>query len=86
MRLRQLNTLLDGMPPWAQFALAGFLVLYAVVSIYGRINTKFGAKVFSKIPEREIRTNVSHIVSYTIVPVVVCIGYLVLLASKWAAQ
>jgi heat shock protein HslJ len=49
------------------------------MSIYGRINLRFGAKIFSKIHPHEIRTNQAHILSYTGIPLTVTIGYLLLL-------
>ncbi len=81
-QFQQLQQLIDQIPPWGQIAIAILLVLYSILSIYGRINTRVGAKVFSKIPESEIRTNKVHIVSYTIIPVIVTVGYLYLLSQR----
>jgi|688.fasta_scaffold2005835_1 hypothetical protein len=82
-QLRQLSQLLETMPFPARIAVALFLVAYSVVAIYGRINVEFGAKVFSKIPPEQIRTNMGHIFQYTIVPVIVTIGYITLLAATF---
>lgn len=68
--LRQLEALVGQLPVWGQILLAAFLVLFSVASVYGRINPRFGAKVFSRIPEDQIQTNVFHIVWYTVFPVV----------------
>ena len=80
--LGQLAQMLDSMPPWAQFAIAAGLLAYSFVAVYGRMNVGFGAKVFSRIPLEEIRTNRAHILQYTVIPVAVTIGYLVLLLVK----
>ena len=56
MRLRQVETFIETAPMWAQIAMGLFLVVISIGSIYGRINTKFGAKVFTKIPADQIRT------------------------------
>lgn len=82
--LRQLSEMLDGMPVWAQIAVAAALVLYSIASIYGRIDTRFGAKLFSKVPPHEIRTNQSHLFAYTGVPLAVTIGYLILLWARYS--
>jgi hypothetical protein len=74
--------MLDSMPVWIQFALAAFLVVYCIVSVYGRFNVNFGAKVFSKIPPHEIRSNQGHILQYTGIPLAVTIGYLILLWAR----
>ena len=81
-QLQNLAEMLDSMPVWGQYALAAFLVVYSIVSIYGRINVNFGAKVFSKIPPNEIRTNQGHILAYTGIPLALTIGYLILLWAK----
>lgn len=81
-QLSQLSQLLDAMPVPVRIAVALFLVAYSVVAIYGRINLEFGAKVFSTIPPEEIRTNIGHIFQYTIIPIIVTIGYLSLLAAR----
>ncbi|MCG8590327.1 MAG: hypothetical protein MJE66_13645 [Proteobacteria bacterium] len=78
-QLRQLSELVDNLPVWAQLAIAVALVAYSLVAIYGRIDLDFGAKAFSKIPRDQIRTNTAHIVQYTVVPLLVTIGYLVIL-------
>lgn len=83
-QLRQLSLVLDSMPVWGQILLAIGLALYCIVSVYGRINTKFGAKVFSKIPEDQINTDKFHIMQYTFIPLIVTVGYLVLLAAKYS--
>lgn len=81
--LRQLEALIDQMPLWGQIAVGAFLVIYSILSVYGRINPSLGRKVFSKIPESEIRTNKPHIMGYTVIPVLVTIGYLILLINKY---
>jgi hypothetical protein len=78
-RLRNLEAMIDALPPWAQIAVAVALVAFSLASIYGRINPKFGGKIFSRVPEEEIQTNVWHIVRYTLIPVIVTATYLVLL-------
>lgn len=80
-QLRQLSQLLESMPVWAQILVAVFLTAYAIASIYGRVNIAVGRHVFSKIPPEEIRTNTGHIIQYTVIPVIVWVGFLVLLAS-----
>ena len=80
--LRQLEAQIDQMPQWAQILVGVFLVVYSILSIYGRINPRVGKKVFSKIPEAEIRTNKGHIIGYTVIPVIVTIGYFFLLCSR----
>jgi len=84
-QLRQLSELLDSMPVWVQFAIAAGLIAYSFVSVYGRFNLQFGAKAFSNIAKNEIRENKAHIFQYTVIPLIVTIGYLVLLAVKYAA-
>lgn len=84
-QLRQLAGMLDSMPIWAQFAIAAGLLAYSFVAIYGRMNVDFGAKVFSKVPRDQIRTNQVHILQYTIIPVAVTVAYLLLLFAKYSA-
>jgi hypothetical protein len=74
---------MDQMPLWGQVLVGALLIVFSILSTYGRINPKVGAKVFSKIPESEIRTNKAHILSYTIIPIVVTIGYLVVFLNKY---
>jgi hypothetical protein len=81
-QLRQLSTILDALPVWCQILIAAGLVVYAIVSLYARINVTFGARVFSKVPSDQIRTNVPHIIRYTVAPVIVTIGYLVMLIAR----
>ena len=83
-QIRQLSEMLDSMPGWAQVLLAIGLVAYSFVAIYGRINTEFGAKAFSKIPEDEVRTNIGHILQYTVIPVIVTVVYLLMLWTKYS--
>ncbi len=85
-QLRQLEALLDGIPVWGQVLIGIFLVAYSVLSIYGRFNPSVGKKLFSKIPESEIRTNKIHILSYTVVPIFVTLGYFVLLFNKYSGS
>lgn len=80
--LRQLDAMLGDMPPWVQFAIATFLTAYAIASVYGRFNVSFGKRIFSKIPQEEIQSNVGHIISYTVVPCIVWLGFLGLLAIR----
>ena len=80
--LNYFDGLVDSLPSWGQIVLALFLVTFSVLSVYGRINTRFGGKIFSKIPESEIRSNLFHIFRYTIVPVSITLGYLALLLKK----
>ena len=84
-QFRQLSEMLDSMPVWLQFAIAIGLVAYSFVSVYGRINLQFGAKAFSKIPENEIRENKAHILQYTVIPLLVTVGYLGLLVTKYTS-
>ena len=81
--LDRFEGLVDGLPPWGQIVLALCLVAFSVLSVYGRINTRFGGKIFSKIPDSEIRTNSFHILRYTIIPVIITLGYLTLLLKKY---
>ena len=80
--LQQLEAQIDQMPPWAQILVGVFLVVYSILSIYGRIKPRFGKKIFSKIPEAEIRTNTGHIIGYTVIPVIVTAGYFFLLCNR----
>ena len=80
--LNQLETMIDQMPGWTQLLVAVGLVLYTAISIYGRINVRVGQKVFSRVSAEELRSNMPHIIKYTVVPAVVCIGYIALLATK----
>ncbi len=84
-QLRQLSELLNTMPVWVQFAIAAGLIAYSCASVYGRFNLEFGAKVFSNVAKNEIRENKSHIFQYTVMPLLVTIGYLGLLAVTYAA-
>lgn len=81
--LRQFSQMLDSLPVAAQILIAVGLVAFSFVTIYGRINLNFGSKAFSKIPREEIRSNLGHIINYTVVPVIVTIGYLILLVEKY---
>jgi len=81
--LHQLSQMLDTLPVWGQVLIAIGLVAYSILAIYGRINLKFGEKAFSKIPGDQIRSNVPHIIQYTVIPVFVTIGYLTLLVAKY---
>ena len=80
--LRQLEGLIEGWPLWAQLLVGVALLAFSLASIYGRFNPSFGAKVFSKIPEDQIQSNWAHIIGYTIIPVIVTIGYAFILYSK----
>ncbi len=84
--LRQLEGLIEGLPPWGQVLLGLFLGAYSILSVYGRFNPGVGKKLFSKIPESEIRTNKIHILGYTVIPVIVTVGYFFLLFNKYAGS
>jgi hypothetical protein len=68
-QLRQFSTIVDTLPVWGQILIAVGVVVYAIISLYARINVKFRARVFSKVPSDQIRTNVRHIIRYTAAPV-----------------
>lgn len=78
---RQVETFIDTAPFWAQIAMGILLLAISIVMIYGRINTQFGKKIFSKIPEEEIRTNKLHIIEYTVIPVLATAVYFYLLLT-----
>lgn len=77
--LFKLSRLLETIPVWGQILIAIFLVGFSIVSVYGRIDLGFGAKAFSRIPRHRLRSDVGHIVQYTVIPVITTIGFLVLL-------
>ncbi len=79
--LRQLESLFETMPPWAQWAVGAFLLLFSIASVVGRFSPAIGAKVFSRIPPERLRKDVGHILAYTVVPLLVTVGYLVLLVG-----
>lgn len=81
-QLRQLSQFIEVMPLWGIIAIAAFLVAYTASSIYGRFNTRFGVKIFSKIPASEIQSNVSHIIQYTVIPTIVTVGFFVMLLAR----
>ena len=83
-QLQQLSQLLDSMPAPVQILIAIGLIAYSFVAVYGRFNLDFGAKAFSQIPRDEIRTNTGHVIQYTIIPVIVTVGYLLLLIAKYS--
>lgn len=83
-QLRQLSELFDRMPMAVVAGVAIGLVVYSVVATYGRINLDFGAKVFSRVPRERLRSDVFHITRYTVIPVVVTLGFLALLAVRLA--
>ena len=82
--LYQLENMVHQWPLWAQLGAGAFLVVYSVASVYGRINPRFGIKIFSRVPEAEIRTNKGHIISYTVVPVIVTVGYALILLRLYS--
>lgn len=82
-QIHQLEQFIDQIPPWGQFLIALFLLVFSILSLYGRYNTKVGSKVFSKIPADQIRSNWGHIIGYTIIPIIVTVGYFVLLAERY---
>jgi len=71
----------DSMSPGLKIFLGIWFVGMSILSVYARINTKFGAKIFTKVPENELRTNMWHITEYTIIPIIVTIFYLVLVLT-----
>jgi hypothetical protein len=81
--LFDLEQLSETIPLWAQLLIAILLVSYSVVSVYGRVNTVFGSKAFSRVPESQLRSNRTHIVKYTVIPVIVTLGYLYLLSKQY---
>ncbi|MFC1705194.1 hypothetical protein ACFL59_00045 [Planctomycetota bacterium] len=78
-QLQQVQQLIDQLPGWAQLLVGALLVAFSVVSIYARVNTRFGARVFSRVPPERLRTNYLHVVQYTLTPVLVTIVYVGLL-------
>lgn len=80
--LRQLGDVIHSLPVWGQVLLGLALTAFSIASVYGRFNTRFGAKVFSKIPESEIRTNVFHIVWYTVIPALATVYFLLLVFTS----
>ncbi len=78
--------MVEELPLWGQILLGLFLGAYSILSVYGRFNPGFGKKLFSKIPESEIRTNKIHILGYTVIPVIVTVGYFFLLFNKYAGS
>ena len=65
--LRELEQWNATLPVWGQALIFIALVLFSVLSVYGRINTGFGAKLFSRVSEDQIRSNIGHIVQYTVI-------------------
>jgi hypothetical protein len=82
LKLRQLRMFVDTMPYWAQILFGVLLIAVSIVMVYGRINTEFGKKIFTKIPESEIRTNIIHILEYTIIPILITILYFYLMLTN----
>lgn len=74
-----LRQMLSVMPLWVQLFLGAFLLIISMVSLYGRINLAFGARVFSRIPVAKIRKNIPHIIQYTIIPLIVTAYYFCML-------
>ncbi len=81
--LEQLSRLYDSMPIWLRVVVGLFLVGFSFASVYGRIDTRFGRSLFSRIPESEIRSDVGHILGYTVVPVLVTLGFAALVITRW---
>jgi len=73
--LRNLPTLVEQMPFWAQILVGALLVMMTVSSIYGRINVGFGNKIFSRASEETIRSDIGHIIQYTVIPVAATLVY-----------
>ena len=86
MKIRQLQLMIEDLPLWGKIALGSFFVIYSILSIYGRFNVKLGHKLFSRIPENEIRTNKTHILSYTIIPIIVTMTYFYLWITYTGAE
>lgn len=83
-QLRQLIEMFNTIPRPVQFVIAAALVAFSLASLYGRINTRFGAKVFSRVEESQIRRNVGHILQYTVVPIIVTAAFVALLVASLA--
>jgi len=71
----------DKLPHWGRMIVALTLLLFSLLSLYGRLDLRVGSRLFKKIPDHEIRSNWSHIVLYTILPLVLTVFYYSLLAS-----
>ncbi len=84
-QIRQLTDMLDAMPFWLQIAIAIFLLLFTLGSVYARINLDFGEKFFSKVSRDEIRSNRGHMFQYTTIPAIATVGYFGLLLTKYIA-
>lgn len=78
-QLRQISELIETWPPVVQVGILVALVIFSILSIYGRVDINVGAKLFSNVPKEEIRTNWFHIIRYTIIPVLITFGYVILL-------
>ena len=74
--LFNLNELKESMPIWAQIAIAAFLVSYSAWSVYCRINVEYGARTFSRVAPGKVRTDIGHMIKYTIIPVIVTVWFL----------
>lgn len=79
--MKQYRNVFENSPIWLRYGLAGFLVSYCLASIWGRIDLRFGAKIFSQVAPQHIRTDIWHIVMYTIIPVLLTTYYLSLFAD-----
>lgn len=71
----------DKVPHWGQMIIALALLIFSLLSLYGRLDLRVGSRLFKKTPDHEIRTNVGHIIRYTIVPLILTVFYFILLVS-----
>ncbi len=71
----------DKVPHWGRMIIALTLLIFSLLSLYSRLDLRVGSRLFKKIPDHEIRTNWSHIIRYTIVPLILTVFYFILLAG-----
>jgi len=71
----------DKVPHWGRMIIALALLLFSLLSLYGRLDLRVGSRLFKKIPDHEIRTNWGHIIRYTVIPLILTVFYLTLLVS-----
>ena len=80
--IRQLIRMIDVLPGFIQILIAAFLVAFCAVSVYSRINTGFGARLFDRISKDSFNNGMPHVISYTVIPILVTLGYLLILMVK----
>ncbi len=73
--LHDIEAIFEASPVWLRVLLLVFFVLFSFLSIYGRLNLNVGSKLFARIPRQQIRTNLWHISTYTVIPVVITAVY-----------